>query len=99
MQSRWMRVCCGLAIWLTIGDYILKKGKDVNMSQYAVHRNPNWFPSPEQFKPERWRATLMLSMTAQRFDFELVPGQRIVPQPSITMRPKYGLKVRVKALA
>ena len=38
-------------------------------------------------------ATLMLATMAQKFSFELVPNQRIEPQPSITMRPKYGLKM------
>ncbi|MFN8446401.1 MAG: cytochrome P450 [Caldilineaceae bacterium] len=43
-------------------------------------------------------AQLMLATLAQKFDFELIPGQRIEPQPSITMRPKYGLKMRIKQL-
>lgn len=38
-------------------------------------------------------AALMLTTIAQKFDLRLVPGQRIVPEPSITMRPKYGLKM------
>jgi cytochrome P450 len=42
-------------------------------------------------------AVLMLAMIVQRFDMELVAGQRIVPQPSITMRPKYGLRMRLRA--
>jgi cytochrome P450 len=42
-------------------------------------------------------AILILAMIAQRYELELVPGQRIEPQPSITMRPKYGMKMRVRA--
>jgi cytochrome P450 len=38
-------------------------------------------------------ASLMLATIAQQFAFELVPGQRIEAQPSITMRPKHGLKM------
>jgi len=41
-------------------------------------------------------AVLMLATIAQQFELTLVPGQRIVPQPSITMRPKYGLQMRVR---
>ncbi len=109
--------------------YIIEKGRDVMMSQYATHRDPRWFPQPDQFLPERWtpefvkglpkyayfpfgggprlcigqqfalmEAVLMVATIAQRFDLELVPNQRIEPQPSITMRPKYGMKMRVKAL-
>jgi len=111
-----------------IGGYMLPQGAQVGLSQYAIHRDPRWYPEPERFHPERWaddllkripkyayfpfgggprlcigqqfammEAVLMLAAMAQRFDFDLLPNQRIVPQPSITMRPKYGLKVRVRA--
>ncbi len=40
-------------------------------------------------------ATLILAAVAQRFRLALVPGQRVVPQPSITLRPRYGVKVRL----
>ena len=43
-------------------------------------------------------AILILATMAQRFDLHLVPGQRIVPQPGITLRPKYGLKVKLRSL-
>jgi cytochrome P450 len=36
-------------------------------------------------------AKIMLAMFVQRCNFELVPGQKIVPDFKITMRPKYGL--------
>jgi cytochrome P450 len=38
-------------------------------------------------------AVLVLATLAQRFRFELVPGQEVVPWPSMTLRPKYGVKV------
>ena len=38
-------------------------------------------------------SVLILATMAQHSDLELVPGQRIVPQPSITLRQKDGLKV------
>ncbi|GAB4201181.1 MAG: cytochrome P450 [Roseiflexaceae bacterium] len=40
-------------------------------------------------------ATLILAVVAQRFHLALVPGQRVVPQPSITLRPRYGVKVQL----
>jgi cytochrome P450 len=36
-------------------------------------------------------AKVMLVMFIQRCNLELVPGQKIVPEIKITMRPKYGL--------
>ena len=40
---------------------------------------------------------LLLAMMAQRFDLELVPGQQIEPEVAITMRPRYGINMRLKA--
>ena len=40
-------------------------------------------------------AKIMLAMFVQRCNFDLVPGQKIVPEFKITMRPKYGLWSRI----
>ena len=40
-------------------------------------------------------AKIMLAMFVQRCSFELVPGQKIVPDVKLTMRPKYGLWARI----
>jgi cytochrome P450 len=42
---------------------------------------------------------LVLATVAQQWTLRLVPGQRIVPQPIITLRPKYGMKMSVEARA
>ncbi len=39
---------------------------------------------------------LILAMTARRFQLELEPGRPVVPQPSITLRPRHGLRMRVR---
>jgi cytochrome P450 len=39
-------------------------------------------------------AVLVLATIAQRWRFELDPSQRIVPQPLITLRSRYGMKMR-----
>jgi cytochrome P450 len=36
-------------------------------------------------------AKIMLAMFVQRCNFEIIPGQKIVPEVKITMRTKYGL--------
>jgi len=42
-------------------------------------------------------ATLVLAILAQRFRFQLDPTCEVVPQPSITLRPKFGLRLRLEA--
>jgi cytochrome P450 len=43
-------------------------------------------------------AVLLLATIAQRFEIDLEPGFSIVPQPSITLRPEYGIKVKLKQI-
>ncbi len=107
-----------------IGGYLVPAGSNVVMSQWIMHRDPRFFPSPEQFDPGRWfeehtqrlprfayfpfgggprycvgasfammEATLLLAAIAQRFRLRMVPGHKVVPVPSITLRPKYGIKM------
>jgi cytochrome P450 len=42
-------------------------------------------------------AVLVLATVAQRWRLQLVPGQRIVPQPLVTLRAKYGIKLTPSA--
>lgn len=37
-----------------LGGYVVPKGAVVLMSQYVMHRDGRFFPSPEEFSPERW---------------------------------------------
>ena len=41
-------------------------------------------------------AVLILAVIARRFQFRLVEGHPVVPIPSITLRPRYGIKVVLK---
>ena len=38
-------------------------------------------------------AVLILATVAQRFELNLIPGAKIVPEPLITLRPQYGVPV------
>ncbi|CAF3587513.1 unnamed protein product [Rotaria sp. Silwood1] len=40
-------------------------------------------------------AKIMLAMIIKRFRFELIPGQKHVPEITITLRPKYGMWMKV----
>jgi cytochrome P450 len=40
---------------------------------------------------------LLLATLAQKWRFTLVPGHRVEPEPLITLRPKYGMRVQVEA--
>ncbi len=37
-----------------LGDYLIEKGTQVYISQWVLHRDPTFFPQPEEFRPERW---------------------------------------------
>ena len=39
---------------------------------------------------------LILATVLSRFDLHLVPGQRIVPQPTVTLRPRYGIRMKIR---
>ncbi|MCB9284816.1 MAG: cytochrome P450 [Lewinellaceae bacterium] len=38
---------------------------------------------------------LLLALLLQRFEFELVPGQEIVPQPLVTLKPRDGILMKI----
>jgi len=44
-------------------------------------------------------AQLILAIIAQHFELELAPGQRIEPEPLVTLRPRHGVRMRLRAVA
>jgi cytochrome P450 len=42
-----------------IAGYSVTKGMGVAMAQWVVHRDPRWYDSPQEFRPERWEGDLM----------------------------------------
>jgi cytochrome P450 len=40
---------------------------------------------------------LVLATIAQRFQFRLVPGHPMVPEPLVTLRPKHGIRMTIEA--
>ena len=43
----------------------------------------------------KMEGTLVLAAIAQRYKLALIPGQTIVPEPKMTLRPKNGIRVRL----
>ncbi len=109
-----------------VGQYSLRAGESIIMSQWVVHRDPRIFDDPEVFNPARWandfakrlptyayfpfggghrvcigkafammEMILILAILFQKLHVELVPEQMIVPNPSMTLYPKYGINVKV----
>ena len=109
-----------------MGEYELPAQTNVLMSQIITHRDARYFPEPERFDPDRWKAddprcvslprfayfpfgggprvcvgagfammeaVLLLATIAQKFRLTLVPGQTIERLPSVTLRPKRGIRV------
>jgi cytochrome P450 len=107
--------------------YQLPAGTNVFMSQWIVQRDPQYYPNPELFDPDRWReanqrslpkfaylpfgggprvcvgaglalteATLVLATLLQRFRFRLVSDEPLRVLPSVTLRPKHGIPMRVE---
>lgn len=37
-----------------IGDYDVPEGTPLSMTPWAIHRNDDFFESPDEFRPERW---------------------------------------------
>ena len=112
-----------------LGGYELPAETNVLISQFMMHRDPRYFPEPNQFDPERWSASdarglllprfayfpfgggprvcvgagfammeavLLLAAIAQQFQVTLEPGQAIGMLPSVTLRPKNGIRATVR---
>ena len=70
-----------------------------------IKRRPRhaWFPfggGPRKCLGERFammEALVVLSMVLQRYRLELAPGQSIVPEPMITLRPAGTVRMRLAA--
>jgi cytochrome P450 len=37
-----------------VGEFVIPKGGIVMLSQYAMHRDPRFYPNPDAFDPDRW---------------------------------------------
>ena len=105
----------------------IPKGTTVMLSPYAMHRNEEFWPEPEEFRPERFdpdevakrprysyfpfgggprvclgnrfalmEAKIMMSMVLQRYRLSVTPGQDVVAEPMITLRPRNGIAMKLE---
>jgi cytochrome P450 len=44
---------------LELGGYRVRKGTTIFIPQWVSHRDPRYFPEPEEFRPERWEGGLL----------------------------------------
>lgn len=112
-----------------LGEYDLPADTNMLISQLIMHKDARYFPQPERFDPDRWRANdpraaslprfaylpfgggprvcigagfgmmeavLLLATIAQRFRLQIVPGQRVKMQPTVTLRPRNGIQVTLR---
>ena len=61
---------------LELGGYRVKPGYTVLMSQWVNHRDQNYFPDPEEFRPERWQDGLARRLPKFAY-YPFGGGQRI----------------------
>lgn len=49
---------CTHNIVVVIDGYLIKKNTAIISSMDSMHKNPEWFPEPERFYPERYLTNL-----------------------------------------
>jgi cytochrome P450 len=112
---------------MTIAGYAVPAGTRVMYSIYLSHRDKDFWPDPERFKPERFErgqdekrlpltyvpfgggprncigasfaqveAKVVLSRILQRFDLQLLNGDKVRPYMGATLEPRPGVLMRVR---
>jgi cytochrome P450 len=110
-----------------IGGYRIRKGTNVLIPIFYMHRSPEYWDKPEKFMPERFSAEnkakmdkfvyfpfgggpricignnfallemqIILILFYRELRFRLKPGFEVDPEPLITLRPRYGMVMKVE---
>jgi enediyne biosynthesis protein E7 len=70
------------------------------MSVCAEANETLFFPDPHSCIGNIFslaEAQLILAMIAQNYQLSLAPGHPVEPAPLVTLRPRYGIKMTLKA--
>jgi cytochrome P450 len=110
-----------------IDKYVIPSGSIVLMSQYVMHHNPQYFPNPEAFDPDRWtkefksvlprfsyfpfgggirgcvgepfawiEGILVIATIYRKWKMHHDPEHKVDLKPLITLRPKYGMRMKLE---
>lgn len=110
-----------------IDKYVIPRGSIILMSQYVMHHNPQYYPSPEVFDPDRWtkefksmlprfsyfpfgggnrgcvgepfawiEGILVLATVYRNWKMLHDPDHKVELKPLITLRPKYGMRMKLE---
>ena len=110
-----------------IDKYVIPGGSIILMSQYVMHRNPQYFPNPEDFDPDRWtkefksvlprfsyfpfgggirgcvgepfawiEGILVIATIYRKWKMHHDPKHKVELKPLITLRPKYGMRMKLE---
>lgn len=111
---------------MVVGGYRIPKGTTLAVAPWSLHRHPDYWDAPEEFRPERFspeaskerpkhvylpfgsgprvcvgaalammEAKLILASLVRHVRFALDPQHQLAFDPSITLRPKLGMKMRL----
>lgn len=108
-----------------VGEQQFQRGETLIVSIYTVHHQAEFYPEPDEFRPERFapdapqppryayipfgagprtcignafamlELQVVLATMIQSLTLGLAPGQEIIPETLVTLRPRDGVKVRV----
>ncbi len=88
----------------SVGEYTIPAGSSILMSQYVMHHDPRYFSYfpfgggirgciGESFA---WmEGILIIATIVQEWSMRLTPSQRIKLDPAITLRSRYGMKMKL----
>lgn len=88
----------------SLRGYELPKGAQLIFSQWVVHRDPRFFPEPEEFRPERWEKTSERALPRLAyFPFGAGPrvcvGNHFAMMEAVLLLARICQRYRVEALA
>ncbi|MDI1442687.1 cytochrome P450 [Polyangium sp. 6x1] len=89
---------------VALGEYTIPKGGMIYVSPYVIHRNPAYFPDPERFDPERFRAGADKQLPRGAYiPFGLGPrvcmGQHFATMEAVLILATVAQRYRVSILA